>query len=553
MGHKKYPPNLLYVRAAYKTAFSIFVNAVNEMQAGEGIHLALGGTSGVGKTFFFRYVIWRLLHPADMEGFPQTILLCPDPKGVNGYLYHAGKFYSVMSVSDLLVSDVGKNLFNHKNAWIISDGKPAPDEMDCPTLVISSPGNFQHDDVNGTKAYFKNADCKAFLPPWTEVEIWAVAHHVFNLGPGDEDTLKTRFERYGGVPRAIFNKFREALKPLTSAFALTNVTDSLNSVGEDINHQFISGTILHLIPSKTLQEPVRYEWASTAMMEGAFGMMFKLTRHKTECFVHGAMGLHLGTFYGLLFEPYFHSRVTTQGYTGRMRQLSRKAYTETKRVWYGGKKKESEAFEHTIPILQINHFHYHRDIVVSKYNVPDRKNFAAVDSVSPSLGEMYQVTSAESHPIKAIHLAPLKKFFKSTLDKGELVKLIFIVPPNRFDDFDTQKYLFTVPKKSKKKDGDENVDVEESKKGKMEEENENKEGEESKKGKKKEEENDVDGEEEDENPERLAEVAWIEQYVLEVNAKPLTRIFDKRIEDEVSPGLAARLLPGRRNPNQGIT
>ena len=333
MGHKKYPSNLLFVRAAYKTAFSIFVNAVNEMQAGEGIHLALGGTSGLGKTFFFRYVIWRLLHPADMEGFPQTILLCPDPKGVNGYLYHAGKFYSVMSVSNLLGSDVGKNLFNHKNAWIISDGKPAPDEMDCPTLVISSPGNFQNDDVNGTKEYFKNADCKVFLPPWTEVEIWAVAQHVFNLGPGDEDTLKTRFERYGGVPRAIFNKFREALKPFTAAFALTNVTDSLNSVGEeDINHQFISGTILHLIPSKTLQEPVRYEWASTAMMEGAFDMMFKLTRHQTECFLHGAMGIHVGTFYGLLFEPYFHSRVTTQGYTGRMRKLSRRVDMGTKQV-----------------------------------------------------------------------------------------------------------------------------------------------------------------------------------------------------------------------------
>ena len=40
---------------------------------------------------------------------------------------------------------------------------------------------------------------------------------------------------------------------------------------------------------------------------------------------------------------------------------------------------------------------------------------------------------------------------------------------------------------------------------------------------------------------------------MEVNAKPLMRTFDKRIEDEVRPGLAARLLPGRRNPNQDIT
>ena len=51
------------------------------------------------------------------------------------------------------------------------------------------------------------------------------------------------------------------------------------------------------------------------------------------------------------------------------------------------------------------------------------------------------MTSAEQHPIKARHLLPLRRFFKGRIDAGLKVRLIFVVPPSRFDDFIKQKYV----------------------------------------------------------------------------------------------------------------
>lgn len=40
--------------------------------------------------------------------------------------------------------------------------------------------------------------------------------------------------------------------------------------------------------------------------------VLKLRNQKVETFFHGTMGLHLGTFYGMLFEPYFRERYVAQ-------------------------------------------------------------------------------------------------------------------------------------------------------------------------------------------------------------------------------------------------
>jgi hypothetical protein len=256
-------------------------------------------------------------------------------------------------------------------------------------------------------------------------------------------------------------------------------------------------------------------------METAFAMMFKLTRSKTECLLHGAMGFPIGTFYGLLFEPYFHRRITEQGYSGKIRKLTANppaTSTTRKREWYGRKKSVTEVVDHTIPVQALHHFHTHTDIQTGKYNVPDRKNFAAVDSLAPGLGEMYQVTSGERHAIKAIHLRLLKKYFANYLATGEKVKLIFVVPPNRFGSYRDQKYVFPAPKTPRR-------------------------------NKKAVESNDTENESDDSvvegnmisEEELLKEVTcWVDQYVLEVNVDPLVRTFDRRIEASVKKSFAQR-------------
>ena len=229
------------------------------------------------------------------------------------------------------------------------------------------------------------------------------------------------------------------------------------------------------------------------------------------------MSLHLGTFYGLLFEPYFHRRITDQGFKGKIRKLlpappdaeslaeTTMSKTVRKRQWYGAKKPVSDVVDHVIPTQSLHHFHVHNDIQFNVYNVPDRKNFAAVDSVAPSIGEMYQITSGDNHPVKALHLRPLKKHFQPYLDTGGRVKLIFVVPPNRFEKFPHQRYIFP-GKKGKGVKGNEEHEKE------SEEEN-------------------VEADADATNADLIEEMnGWVDQYVMEVNVDPLTRTFDRRIE-----------------------
>ena len=277
----EYPSDKIYIRDTYDQAFSILLSAVRRMDK-KMCHLALGGTSGLGKSFFYRYIAWRLLHPDGKEVIngPNTILLRDDPKEPSGYLYHEGSFFAVTSIRAFLATNLAANWFNHKNAWIVCDGAPPEKYMHCPTLVLSSPGTFQINDANGAKKYFKGAVCKVYLPPWSPEEIWTVASDVHMLRDEHEGRLLERFQMYGGIPRTVLQNFFQDLKPLESAFVLTDILTALNEVGSDeVNHQKVSGTILHMIPDENLTK-VSYQWGSTLIMETAFSMMFKLTEDK---------------------------------------------------------------------------------------------------------------------------------------------------------------------------------------------------------------------------------------------------------------------------------
>jgi hypothetical protein len=367
--HPGYPSNKIMVRKSYEKAFSIFL-VENAKLHREASHVALGGTSGLGKTFFHRYIIWRLFHPDGVEvlTIPDTIFLWTNPNKQMGYLYHDGSFYSIVSIGTFLSTALAQNMFNQKDAWMICDGAPPTTYMECPIVVSSSPGNFQMNDVTDAKKFFKTANCIVYLPPWTGEEIWEAARNAYGLTDDDEGRLLERFTMFGGIARSIFLNFKGENKALEKLFVVTDVTTAINEVGSaELNHQKVSGMILHLIPDNTLQR-ITYQWGSTAIMETAFEKMFLVSKSKIQTFLHAGIELHLGTFYGLLFEPYFHARVTQQGYSGRIRRLTPSKdgtmvpTVGTKRRFLGAKKLVTEVHEHEIPVQQLNHFHTHNQI-----------------------------------------------------------------------------------------------------------------------------------------------------------------------------------------------
>ena len=147
---------------------------------------------------------------------------------------------------------------------------------------------------------------------------------------------------------------------------------------------------------------------------------------------------------------------------------------------------------------------------------------------------MFQVTSAEQRPVKCRHLALLKKNFDPwrQAHKNDKVRLIFVVPPNRYKDFKPQAYVFPEVDATKETKGD----GKSSKTG--HEEAEASSAKRSKTVTVGSEKTDTAGSEKTvatgsrkTEAELIAEIdEWVEQWVLEVNVDPLLRTVDSRIE-----------------------
>src|SRR5579859_7727210 len=195
-------------------------------------------------------------------------------------------------------------------------------------------------------------------------------------------SLRDLYNDFGGIPRAVLQHFHGPRKHLHELFTLTDrVMDALTAVNsEDANHNRVSCTILHMVPDATLRFFI-FTWASTAMMETAFGLMFRLTKTKVETFLHGAMGLHLGTFYGLLFEPVFHERYLTRQWDAKMRPLGK---AETKFVQKVVRRQQAGKEKLTFIPKRKKIFLTHREIDAERYK-PD---FCVVMTLAPGI-EMF--------------------------------------------------------------------------------------------------------------------------------------------------------------------
>ena len=160
-------------------------------------------------------------------------------------------------------------------------------------------------------------------------------------------------------------------------------------------------------------------------------------------------------------------------------------------------------------MLKYNVFHRLGEIVLDAYNVPDRNNFAAVDVLAPSRGEIFQVTSAENHPVKINHLLKLKSKFDAYLHSGKKVKFIFVVPRNRFDDYVQQEYKDT---SQKEQEAEEDTGVETGGQELEKPVKKNKDEKQLEKGKKT---GDTHGRTTSDEIQEGMNTDWVEQYVME--------------------------------------
>ena len=106
------------------------------------------------------------------------------------------------------------------------------------------------------------------------------------------------------------------MRPISIKKALTwsKVLDAIYVEDEDLDRSKVAGTLIHLFPDESLSQ-FKYKWDSTYIQ--AIVSNWKEWR----LLLQESTALNVDSFYGALFEPFFHDRVAENGYTGNIRRL----------------------------------------------------------------------------------------------------------------------------------------------------------------------------------------------------------------------------------------
>ena len=422
----------LLVTEHYHKAFSQIFSHVNTNQK-RMCHILLGGTAGIGKSYFARYFIWRLLHPDDQEvkELPHAILYCNDAKDPSGYLYYCQRFFNVPSMMGFLARSLVRNMFNHKNAWVICDGMLPSTYLHCPTLVISSWTS--QEDAN-IKKYCANAFLKIYIPTWSLAQLIEV-FAITSKGRKTPKWLYDRYDRYGGVPGEVFQLDPLELVPASEEFSDAEIIKAMDLAFVQ-NSQDGLCQIFHLQPSEDMQYPF-LSWCSREIMFAVFDRMFSITSRKVECQLPFPRILQRDQLYDLFFEPYFYRAALTGNCSGHLRRL----YLP----------KEEDRTLESIKKAKRHRISARSRQVVSKINpssypdsmlLYDEKAYSGVDCFIPDKGLIYIVSPEESHDVNSTKLDQVKSKFESFLKKNKKVKLIFVVPPELFEEYVVQSYRF---------------------------------------------------------------------------------------------------------------
>jgi hypothetical protein len=366
-----------------------------------------------------------------------------DPASKKGWVYRRGHFYKCENLASWMASNDCDDILDDQNAWLVYDGAIPPEKPRCKMAVITSPGNLTK-DKKGAKVFYESTPFGIYFPTWSFDECKVAAKSIHNYDADNLQIIKTRYIRYGGIPRFVleWHQTKPDANPLGSAVVSVDVHKAVNDLGSsEFDHQAVSGKIIHLIPSVDFRT-FTYEWASTEIMEICFERLFNVSKSKIQYLLNSGQGLHMGTLYGILFEPWFHRKIAEQDLNVKVRPLKAETPQARKRKLLQVGLGHSDESTMKWPPQKLNRFFDYREIDRIAYNVPHIPNFPAVDSFCPSRGELFQITAAEEHEIKAAKLESLKPYFKSFLASGAKAKLYFVVPPHRYKTFKVQRYIY---------------------------------------------------------------------------------------------------------------
>ena len=414
----------------------------------------------MGKSYFTRFFVWYLLHPPAGFKVPETIVWGSTQGGDGGCLYYKGALFTMDKLQSFIgAHEHGARLLDATDSWLIFDGPALKDIPECRCLMISSPEDLQRNEQ--AIRSFSKSSTRIYLPPWSIEELIIANEIVYNV-PATTNNIQNlinRFSWYGGNARYVlqYKRFlpwtpalvtedeRVLLRDVIGDAANTGrVIQIINELGlSELAYSETSAVLLQVTPDETYRK-FTYEWASYRTMRIAFTNLFKVGHKIVQCTIGARSSVRLGSFLGILYELWIFDRIEKQGFQGRMRKLTDSAEPREirrKRTLFGGPTDELGIVTYKIPPTETHTFYFKEKVIPNTLNRPESRNYLSIDAIYPSRGEMYKITLSDSHPVRTPNLNALKSQFAEWLETHNSVKLIFIVPPERFETFTIQPYV----------------------------------------------------------------------------------------------------------------
>ena len=429
-----------YVRPCYRDLYQI----LNEMWQGEKPdvmdpqHCALiTGTPGIGKSIF-----GEMLCTVISQRTKPTILFYEDKETNGKILIWQKKAFEVdiKQAVEVVKKLHSAGIFSANShdedlieIWSIGDTSIPVLHRHVNRICITSPGEARIGDFSSKLKFWvkKNKAITLVVPPcnWEETCFIRLAHdfkHVCSL-----ETLRERFELWGGVPRSIV--LCRGLTPeiADSEFHNLKITEAMRYLGSyDLDHYHQSGKLFHLLPcfkSLTAEEVgkmtlldrydrsnARYYWASEALERKAWTTY---RNEKEADVVDYVLTLNNDpSARGKAWEEKIHKLIQSSGLRGPLRNLDSDEITD-------------DLFLHS------SNTRFFQDLDEiddsAHYWRPTSKRHPTCDGYLPEKGIMLQMTIGSGH---SINMDGLEKILNSGIftewennHPDETLRLIFVV------------------------------------------------------------------------------------------------------------------------------
>jgi hypothetical protein len=418
----------LYVREGYKRLLQdITTTFTDSPQTERSNRIVITGTPGIGKSAFLPYFVVRVLAGSDDDKPPIVVFHTKDSETCYAY---GGT--SVVCTGQ--ITEFGP-LLDLPETWYLVDSSDKPVLGPSKTIISASPNTLVK-----YKEVMKEVVWTYYLAPWELQELEKCRTNVRAFSVMTLSLMKKLYDKIGGVPRYVLQKPTDSLflHPtrldlaenqaccrIEEAIAnVDNPTKYIECLTKAEEHLDISGRIFHRWPTDEHRN-FEYRWASPDIQKKMYDRLdLQSWRKVVESAVRNdAPGVDYEAFVAHIFRK--------GGRTFETRELGTTSHGKL-----AFPEKPTVTTYRTVADLSTLPDHD------KTLYLPASSNFPCIDAaLGPN--KLFQMTMSDKHPIKQAEFEKIINSIHpptSTSTGTDTLELYFVVPDDKFDDYQVQGY-----------------------------------------------------------------------------------------------------------------